>query len=583
MPSALAVDPSQPALGHLTGRNYSFAVYNSENHLIHTPIEHLRAEVARRESAGENPLTDVYLVSHGWNYTVEEAVALYQNYLISLGPAIARAKESDPDYEPYFVFVAWGSVTRPLTQSLESLSVVSLPSAARFVTTLFDEVVFHVLSNWGETQDAFRLALGGKDRLTFDRAAYPGADEPCEYDRIVAAAQAAASESPFYGYEVPVSVLIDALIRLRAAAKRPLGVHTIGHSYGGKLVSLATLDACTRARRGLEARGTAPAGPLIDSMVLITPAMKVTEMYYPLREAEAGEPAPLITRPVQQSIESIESLRRAVFFEAEPNDFKAASESIARKAIVFTKFDSANGWLFGLGQVLISNDVLAEQDLSRGADRVFGLPLFAADLVLILGQSLAANVVSLAADPLDALGETFEADDAGEFVSSLVQVPLAPITARQSMGHRGLRTLRFVSLYVSFRNTWLRDAQDYLNSRIDCPSREFVALSSAYGAASDCAADAGPYYLFDAKEVYSGYNASVGPVLGKVLNQLDVSKAHGDLRSYDIVDGLQKRERTFRFLYSFTRRRPAAAGKMPGEKARSDAAASAWKETAIRG
>ena len=69
--------------------------------------------------------------------------------------------------------------------------------------------------------------------------------------------------------------------------------------------------------------------------------------------------------------------------------------------------------------------------------------------------------------------------------------------------------------------------------------------------------EAGPFYAYDASAVYNGYVAATGTLVGSVLNQVLPHKAHGDVRSYDEVDGISKRIRTFNFLYNFTRAAPS--------------------------
>ena len=64
------------------GRNRTFAAYNGEHRLITHPIEDLLAEMKWRQTAKQlPPISDVYVVSHGWNFTAPVAVANYHNYM----------------------------------------------------------------------------------------------------------------------------------------------------------------------------------------------------------------------------------------------------------------------------------------------------------------------------------------------------------------------------------------------------------------------------------------------------------------------------------------------------------------------
>src|SRR5262245_43485725 len=88
----------------LTGENHSFALYNDRNRLIHSPIEHLERELARREAQGGRSITDVYVLSHGWNFTLEESARLWESYRLAADRELGGLRGLDPEYEPFMIF-----------------------------------------------------------------------------------------------------------------------------------------------------------------------------------------------------------------------------------------------------------------------------------------------------------------------------------------------------------------------------------------------------------------------------------------------------------------------------------------------
>ena len=70
-----------------SNRSYTFAIYNSSNRLVSHPLDDIRAAAEdRRKQAGKRDtclkaITDVYVVAHGWNFSITEAMANYQNYI----------------------------------------------------------------------------------------------------------------------------------------------------------------------------------------------------------------------------------------------------------------------------------------------------------------------------------------------------------------------------------------------------------------------------------------------------------------------------------------------------------------------
>ena len=61
------------------GKNFTYAIYNEDSKLINHPLIDLNNEIRRR--GVNNKITDLYIVSHGWNFTASEARTNYHNYI----------------------------------------------------------------------------------------------------------------------------------------------------------------------------------------------------------------------------------------------------------------------------------------------------------------------------------------------------------------------------------------------------------------------------------------------------------------------------------------------------------------------
>ncbi|MCZ6794085.1 MAG: hypothetical protein O7J95_10795 [Planctomycetota bacterium] len=557
--SACRSTPSGIVVGgeYLSGQNYSYAVYDASNRLIHSPIENLRRELERRDrpdDAGPSrglPVSDVYVVCHGWNFTIEESAELFENYRISLEPWIDRIKQGDPSFEPYFIFVTWGSVSRPISDALSSVSPFDLPVSLGSSAKVADAVTFHLPSNWGETTDAFRLALGDRDRWTYDPRTYDLAPGSSEYRRLRDEARAGTAEREFDGYDIPVSTLLDELIRIKcggSSSRDRFRLHAIGHSFGGKLVALAVFDAIARIVLAHDARSNdgEPVGFLgrehhVDSLLLIDPAMKVAEMYFP------------------PDVPADRGLLGTLIGTADASaGFRRVAEHVRKKALVFSHHDSANGWLFGVSQLLLRYETLSEHSYFVPESRAFGISWlsFSYKLVSSLVLTAVANAAAVVVEPIDAIVATAESDGWMEGLRNFASIPFSPIGAQRSMGNCGFRRIRFFSGALNLRNPWItKETRDYLNSPTAATADEFKKLTE-FGSAP--VREAGPFYAYDASAVYNGYVAATGTLVGSVLNQVLPHKAHGDVRSYDEVDGISKRVRTFNFLYNFTRAAPSS-------------------------
>ncbi len=506
---------------YLSGRNYSYAVYNSKNQLRHSPIEHLE----QRLNDASNPISDIYVVSHGWNFTLDESFQLYENYRLSIQDVIGEIHKIDRNFEPYFIFISWNSVTRPLSNALLSLSAFKLPGIFAETSKIIDSVVFHIPSNWGETQNALRIAIGAPERLNFDVQSYPQlpmyADaDHSEYDSIVAEVKNRVKENEMTGYNVPVSVLLDKIIRLKFSNpenKPRFAIHTVGHSFGAKIISLASLDASARHVLSEEKREeNQRIENFIDSMILINSAMKISEMMQPLKVMDNGH---------KTVVQKIGTLVKQTFSSQNDNiDFKAISESIKRKCVVFTRHDSATGWLFSLSQFVLSYDALAEQNKSKSSAKFpFDLVNFTWSISSAVGQTVLTDAGALLYEPPQAVKRTLRSNSFPEFAKNLFSIPLSPLLGQYGVGSQGFHFARKSSLFA-LDNKWLSESVIQYISNSD-RTLNFKTFSEDIH--PNQVEDSAAYYTIDAQAVYDGHITKVGKSLGKILNFIPPA-AHGD-------------------------------------------------------
>jgi len=542
--------------------NYSYAVYDDTDALIHSPIEHLEREIADRAARGEKPISDLYVLVHGWDFTVEEAFALYESYRTAIRWRLDAIQRFDPDYQPWFVFVIWSSVSRPLTSTLRSVLPFPPPDLAEGATSLVDRVAFHLPSAWGESQDAARLAMGPPLRWSRVDLANDGHEE---YVAALEHGAASVANGGFRGFEIPVSLLLEELIHLQRTAfgLAPPALHVVGHSFGAKLASLAAYDAIQRITARELARGEGiGAAPLLDSLVMILPAMQATEMYWEL---------PLELEPAV--VAAHEGAFRQPRFASRPAlRFERAAARIATKVLIHSKHDSANGWVYGLGDVLLDHDAAAraQEMLARESERplppprtvgqrILGFPFDLADRTLqvvvrggaIVVQTVISDVGAIWDGLVESGGDMVDdCDDPLALLADVAKLPLSPLLTQRSIGNRGFTRPRSTVSRLDAR-TWLDDgANEFLEGSQKIDADDLMALSVTLGTPPSPETP-DRYFVGDARKLYPG------PLPG-ALSDIVPPGAHGDLRSTDVIEGpgpirLAKRDRTMNLLYNVTR------------------------------
>lgn len=565
-----------PAAQQLPGPgNYSYAVYDNDDALLHSPLDGLVREMADRARRGAPALTDLFVLVHGWDFTIEEAFALYEGYRATLEQRLPDLQRGDPDFEPFFLFVTWSSVTRPVSNVLRSVLPFPPPDLAESAARIADGLAFHVPSAWGESQDAMRLALGPP--LRWSQLDLQG-DPVAEYQRAIEAGFQRLGGAGFEGFEVPVSLLLEQLIRLRQESapeggEPSLALHVLGHSFGGKLASLAAYDAVQRTIARELVRGEPlRSDDLIDSLVLVCPALQASELYWelPMTFAPATTRAPA-TAFRSSRLGSEPSLR-----------FDVASRRIGTKALIHSKHDSANGWVFGLGDLLMDHDAAAraQRTLARAHERPLPPPrtlgqrllTFPFDLadrtlqVAVRGSAIVAKtLLSDAGAVIDGFAEAAveigdEWRSPGAVAIDLLKLPFAPLLTQRSIGNRGLDRPRSTLGWLDSRDwlladSWLDDAAcAYLEGSQRVDADDLLAQSVTLGTPPSIEGDG--WLACDARKLFTGpaprFLAAIAP-----------PGAHGDLRSNELLRGpgsieLSKRVRSMNLLYNLTRGRRLA-------------------------
>ena len=235
------------------GHTYSFAVYNSEHRLLTHPIEELLTEMKWRKALNKPAISDVYFVSHGWNYTLPVAIANYHSYMERVDAFMNKQKKADNSFQPYFIFVTWTSTTRPTTDLTKAVLPFGIDSAVEPITSVIDKAPLHIITAWKQSGNAGQNALGAQSPNYYLKQDW--SETPYGY----------LGEDLTMGEDLPVSGLIYKLIQLKNQTdiKGPIchtpdplapaddvcvsltdtKIHLVGHSYGAKLIALAGMEA----------------------------------------------------------------------------------------------------------------------------------------------------------------------------------------------------------------------------------------------------------------------------------------------------------------------------------------------------
>ena len=250
--SQTPLGPSQ--LNLRDDRNYTFAIYNDQNKLMNHPLKDLNArmkaldqknllkdfcnalsfpqdmdKVARCSrlnlSDDSNHITDIYVVSHGWNYTLDESITNYQHYIDLINSKISPSKK----FHPYFIFISWPSAARPLTNLARSVVPFGVDNDISKYTSPIDHTLLFFPTVWKQSLNAYENAVGN-----WSSKYHQGIDCREKWQN---------KEDSFAedGRDVPVALILYELLKIKNS--RSVKLHLVGHSFGAKLVSHSALLA----------------------------------------------------------------------------------------------------------------------------------------------------------------------------------------------------------------------------------------------------------------------------------------------------------------------------------------------------
>jgi len=594
----------------LSGRHHTFAVYNDHHRLISDPLSELYTEVQDRKNQGR-PISDVYVISHGWNFTTPEAYANYHNYMELLDRHLQELTAIDPTYEPYFIYVVWPSVARPLNDIAHAVLPFGLDNGIAPVTSRLDMLLFQLPSGWKESINAFSVALGtryprdyekGLEELGKLQPTQPLAHEdpsppycgPVEQRGEKKAVDLYEIDTRGQmGRECPLSTLLFHVLRWRSAQQQsPPNIHLVGHSYGAKVVTLAGMEAI-RLQQNLvnpqvdhQDNEEVPLPPekSITSLVLFNPAFHPRELHYLVHA-----PNPFSDSPSRANEVSL-------------------LQNISRKAIVYSARDYATGGIFDLGQAIFSNEIgqlatipstalyrlLEEYDNNLLLD-FMTIPSKLESGILTLGVSVIAGTItwsltktfniipdwlshSTQSDLYDAewsKGPTWPKMIARTFLNAIdYWVPIGRVvtnadadkmgilrTAFPALGSIGMNRLatgpgkNYIPRFTFFMNMGTIDkliGPDTDRRSGTNPDWDFCTLAAKVRPLDD-KIDTRYFYSYDATSVMDTW--------------FSMSGSHGDVRETappenckdDTGQSLEKRRYIFNFVYNFTRGLPSSS------------------------
>lgn len=339
----------------LSGGNYEFAIYTGDGNLLTHPLERLS------ERRSHSPFSDVYVISHGWNYTIPEAIANFHSY-IEIINAKQNTELKDSSFRPFFIFVVWSSVTRPFTDVTRAILPFDLDSSLSEVTGVIDKAAFFLPSVWKQSLNAHTIALG-RD-LPERYRTQEGSVTPAGPGRPDCSKEIKSScydvKDKAIGADFPLSAVVHQLFKMKHLdqldGKESFKIHLVGHSYGAKVVSLAGMEALRRWQ--IEQPSVSKLDFPLESLLMMNPAMNVRELEYIVD---------VLPRAPGKFLRSFDYA-----------DVDRLLRMIPRKGIIYSKYDYPNGVFFDFSQILLNNhkvqvaQVLMNSTASFIADELSG-------------------------------------------------------------------------------------------------------------------------------------------------------------------------------------------------------------------
>lgn len=324
------------------------ASYDNSGRLLNFPLAEAFGDFAAADRAGRS-YTDVYVLAHGWNYTMMESIANTSDWLVEIGAFADRLRArgvGDDAFRPYVVAVSWDSVSRPARAALDSVIPGESNMLAEWLSYLPDTLVFHFFSVWNESVNAMAIAIGrgypAEYRATLvQNPAFPASGEPnpAAGGEVAPVPAAAAAVGRRYGRIVPVASILRSLAVESARRERrgqpPFAIHVVGHSFGGKLATMATVEALRGWDEALASLDESLPPPRIESLVAFNAALHPAELGYVEHRAER-----LLSFADRLSAgDAFETLR-----------------AVPRRAFVTSRHDYPNGIGFDVSELLLQKD-----------------------------------------------------------------------------------------------------------------------------------------------------------------------------------------------------------------------------------
>lgn len=368
----IRVDTNMYMINHAS---YTYAIYNEGARLITHPLEDLRHRLARTDLP---QVSDIYVISHGWNFTIAESIANYHGYIETAEAELKTIHLNDGKFVPYYIYVVWPSVTRPLGNLASAVLPYGIDDGLSYITGLVDKVVFFLPSVWKQSLNSAQIAVGNGGYPQYDHKKEFGECGPSDYG-----IQGDTQTSE--GKDIPLALVLYCLVGMVDSPEKsqPASpdthasspkIHLVGHSFGGKVVSLAAAEAlrlwlCRQQKDPAAACDTATTDTIlpminstrnrpIESLVLFNAAMHIEEFTYLLPQSE-------------QLIDGALLL-----------------ELIQRKAFVFSNSDYSTGRWFDLSQIVLNNSQVQFVDHLIHSYLVVGSKI-------LLGENLSSFAVNL--------------------------------------------------------------------------------------------------------------------------------------------------------------------------------------------
>lgn len=330
------------------GGHHTHAIYGNNLYLLSDPLNDIYREATQWHANVGEKISDLYVIAHGWNFTIEEALANYYGYLEVVERRLAAVRREYPSYNPYFVFVVWPSATRPVSNLVGSILPFGIDGWVRPMTGMLDRTLFFIPSVWKQSINAFLIARGKKPTTLYSKPRDYRRNGRIIFPRLTCGTTMPNSTESFIiddslemGRDCPFSFLLNHIIDWKRKFSPTTRIHLVGHSFGAKMVTLAAVDALATlsVKSGAWEQDQFQA---IDSLVLLNPAFAHPEL-------SIVQPGLFSTNFIRED-ETADS-----GYYKGPHEAEQVLDSISQKVLVYSDRDYATGRLFDFSQIVLNN------------------------------------------------------------------------------------------------------------------------------------------------------------------------------------------------------------------------------------